>query len=274
MIVGVVATPSGWRSAGWGRRMARLWTSKATKPTPRQARWMGWGFAVAALLTTAGLGWLAAAYSHQRSELAAFKAAPICAAYVQPATSVPCRPVQRATVLHSAHHGGGKGGGYTEVDLLTGPGELVKARIVGASPPPDGEAVTIAWWHGQPAVIQPATRGGAPISTEEGPQWGVPNDATGILVLMAFILGFGAIAWGFLTYYTMSRRRALPVHVVAALSFAVVVILRIRDDYGALSTTAYVVPPLFLVAAIGWLLTVRRSPATRAATGSRRRGAP
>ncbi|WP_194917159.1 hypothetical protein [Catenulispora rubra] len=237
--------------------MARLRTSKVTKPTPRQARSMGWGFAVAALLTTAGLGWLAVVYSHQRSELAAFKAAPVCAAYIQPASIVPCRPVQRATVLQSAHHGGGKGGGYTEVDLQTGPDELVTARIVGASPPPDGETVAIAWWHGAPAVIQPTMPGSAPIPTEEGPQWGVPNDATGILLLLAFILGFGAIAWGFLTYYTMSRRRALPVHLVAAASFAVVVTLRLQDDYGALLTTAYVVPPLFLVAAIGWLLPTR-----------------
>lgn len=219
---------------------------------------MGWGFAVAALLTTAGLWWLAAVYSHQRSELAAFEAAPICAAYIQPATNVPCRPVQTATVLGSAHFGGGKGGGYTEVDLQPAPDELVKARITGAAPPPDGASVTIAWWHGQPALIQPQAPGSRPIQTEEGPQWGVGNDATGILLLTAFILAFGAMAWGFLTYYTMTRRRALPVHVVAAVSFAVVLALRLQRDYGALLTSAYVVPPLFLVAAIGCLLTMRR----------------
>ncbi|MEZ0112052.1 hypothetical protein ABH920_006071 [Catenulispora sp. EB89] len=120
-------------------------------------------------------------------------------------------------------------------------------RIVGVSPPPDGATVTIAWWHGAPAVIQSTAPGSHPIPTKAGPQWGLGNDATGILVLMAFILAFGAMAWG----------------------------LRIQDHYGALLTSAYVVPPLFLVAAVGWLaLVLRRCPATRAATGSRRRAAP
>jgi hypothetical protein len=238
--------------------MARLLTSKRTKPTPRQARGIGRIFAVGTLLTTVGIYWLAAVYSHQRTELAAFQAAPICASSGATATSTPCRQVQSATVQRSGRFGGGKGGSYIEVDLQPVPGELVKARIVGASPPPDGATVTIAWWHGKPAVIQPLTPGSAPIPTQEGPQWGVGNDATGILLLMAFILAFGAMAWGFLTYYTMSRRRALPVHVVAAALFAVVLTLRLQHDYGALLTMAYTAPPVFLISMIGCLLPMRR----------------
>lgn len=234
--------------------MARLLASKRSKPkpTPRQARAIGWLFAAVALLITAGTWWFAGAvYSHQRSELAAFQATPVCAPSGASPTTAPCRRLQTAMVLRSAR--GGTGGGYIAVDLLPEPDHEVEARIVGHAPPPDGETVTIAWWHGQPALIQPQTPGRAPIPTEEGPQWGVTNDATGILVMLAFILGIGTGAWIFLTYYPMTRWRAAPVHLVAAALFAAVVTLRfLLHDYGALLTTAYVVPPVFLATAVGW----------------------
>lgn len=99
----------------------------------------------------------------------------------------------------------------------------------------------------------------APIATLSSPQWGVGNDAIGILVLLAFILGLGTSAWGLLMYYRISLRRALPVHMLAGALFAVVVVLRLRNDYGALVTAAYAEPPLFLVPVIVLLIGWRRA---------------
>lgn len=74
---------------------------------------------------------------------------------------------------------------------------------------------------------------------------------------MAFVLGVGAAAWGFATYYLMPRRRAAPVHAVAAVLFAVVVTLRVTDSYGALAAFAYAGPLVFFAVIMGWSWAVR-----------------
>lgn len=247
--------------------MARSRSSrKRAEMTPVAARGVGWMFGVISLLAAAGVWWMAVVDSHQRSRLEAFEAAPLCAvagrslaADVTASIDTSCRAVLPAEVAYSFVHTGGKGGGgYTSVGLgPTEGGGQITARYTGRKRLETGEPVTITVWHGNVALIQPTAPASGAFETLASPQYGVGNEATGILVLMAFVLGVGTASWGFATYYLMRRRRAAPVHVAAAVMFAVVVALRVRSDYGALTTVAYAWPPVFAALIAGWLLMLR-----------------
>lgn len=239
--------------------MARSRSPRKKRPemTRAAAREAGGFFAVVSLLAAIGVWWLGAVFSHHRSELAAYKAAPVCAAG---AAGTTCRTVLDAVVQDSAFHGGK--GSYTRLVLAPTGGGSVTAQVSGERSLPIGEAVTVTLWRGQAALIQPGTDGAAAIVTESSPQWNVPNDATGVLLLMAFVLGGGTGAWGFFTYFTVSRRRAAPVHGVAFAMFVAVAVLRIGNDYEGLEVVAFAGPPVFLALTLLWLPSARRASAS------------
>jgi hypothetical protein len=221
--------------------------------TPTTTRRFGWGFVFVSLLAAVGVYWVGAGYAHQRSELAAFTAAPVCAAGAE----APCRTVLTAVVQDIGFRGGGEGGTATSLDLKPTGGGLITTRINGRAGFETGEPVTVTVWRGKAALLLPADPGRAAIPTLDSPQWGVSNDATGVLVLMAFVLGVGAAAWLFLTYFSMRRRWAAPVHVVALVMFAAVLAWRIGNNYGALETVAFAWPPVFLLLTLSWMLFAR-----------------